>query len=90
MQANLCGAIQTNIASARIFSVCLGDRGFCWDEEHFCEMMINPESMKRLPRAFTDYHKKVMTVYAEAGASASFTSDDLGRKDSSSSHERCS
>ena len=47
-----------------------------------CEMMLNPERMKRLLRAFTDYHKKVMTGYAEAGAHAYFTSDDLGSQKS--------
>jgi uroporphyrinogen decarboxylase len=43
-----------------------------------CEMLLNPERMKRLLRAFTDYHKKVMDGYAKAGAHGYFTSDDLG------------
>jgi hypothetical protein len=47
-----------------------------------CEMMLNPERMKRLLRAFTDYHKKVITNYAKAGAHAYFTADDLGTQKS--------
>ena len=47
-------------------------------EEILCEMMLNPQRMKRLLRGFTDYHKKVMDGYAAAGAHAYFTSDDLG------------
>lgn len=43
-----------------------------------CEMMDNPDRMRRLLRAFTDYHKEVMTQYAAAGAHGYFTSDDLG------------
>jgi len=50
-------------------------------ENILCEMMLNPERMKRLLRAFTDYHKKVMTGYAQAGAHAYFTSDDLGTQE---------
>lgn len=50
-------------------------------EEILCEMLLNPARMKRLLRAFTDYHKKVMTGYAKAGAHAYFTSDDLGSQE---------
>ena len=47
-------------------------------EEIMCEMLLNPERMKRLLRAFTDYHKTVIDGFAEAGAHGYFTSDDLG------------
>ncbi|MDP7248587.1 MAG: uroporphyrinogen decarboxylase family protein [Planctomycetota bacterium] len=47
-------------------------------ENILCEMMQDPARMKRLFRAFTDYHKKVMDHYADAGAHGYFTSDDLG------------
>ena len=50
-------------------------------ENILCEMLLNPERMKRLLRAFTDYHKQVMTGYAAAGAHAYFTSDDLGTQE---------
>lgn len=33
-----------------------------------CEMVDDPDRMRRLLRAFTDYHKEVMTQYAAAGA----------------------
>ena len=51
-------------------------------ESILCEMVLNPERMKRLLRGFTDYHKKVMTGYAKAGAHAYFASDDLGAQES--------
>jgi uroporphyrinogen decarboxylase len=51
-------------------------------EDILCEMMVNPDRMKRLLRALTDYHKKVMTMYAHAGAHGYFTSDDLGTQES--------
>ena len=66
---------------------CVGWDFFCLFERSWflfgmadimCEMMLRPERMKRLLRAFTDYHKKVMDGYAAAGAHAYFTSDDLG------------
>lgn len=41
-------------------------------------MLLDPARIERLCWAFTDYHKKVATRYAEAGAHAYFTSDDLG------------
>ena len=47
-------------------------------ENIMCEMLENPARMKRLLRAFTDYHKKVMDQYATVGADGYFTSDDLG------------
>ena len=47
-------------------------------EQILCETLLNPRRMKRLLRAFTDYHKKAMTGLAAAGAHAYFTSDDLG------------
>ena len=47
-------------------------------EDVLCEMLWQPERMKRLLRAFTEYHKRVMDGYAAAGAHAYFTSDDLG------------
>ncbi|MHC4248854.1 MAG: uroporphyrinogen decarboxylase family protein [Planctomycetota bacterium] len=50
-------------------------------ENVLCEMVAEPERMGRLLRAFTDYHKNVMTGYAEAGAHAYFTSDDLGTQE---------
>jgi len=50
-------------------------------ENILCEMMLHPERMKRLLRSFTDYHKKVMTNYAHAGAHGYFTSDDLGTQE---------
>jgi len=50
-------------------------------ENILCEMLINPDRMKRLFRAFTDYHKKVIAGYANAGAHAYFTSDDLGTQE---------
>ncbi len=46
-------------------------------EEIMCEMLDKPERIKRLLRAFTDYHKVVISRYAEAGANGYFTSDDL-------------
>lgn len=50
-------------------------------EDILCEMMLNRPRMERLLRAFTDYHKAVMTGYAEAGAHGYFTSDDLGTQE---------
>lgn len=50
-------------------------------ENILCEMALNPERMRRLLRAFTDYHKQVITGYAKAGAHAYFTSDDLGTQE---------
>ena len=50
-------------------------------EETLCEMMLARPRMERLFRAFTDYHKKVMTGYAAAGAHGYFTSDDLGTQE---------
>ncbi|HUT25754.1 MAG TPA: uroporphyrinogen decarboxylase family protein [Sumerlaeia bacterium] len=47
-------------------------------EETLCEMMWRPDRIGRLFRAFCDYHKKVVTGCADAGAHAYFTSDDLG------------
>ena len=47
-----------------------------------CEMLDNPERLKRLFRAFTDYHKQVMDQFAAVGASGYFTSDDLGGQES--------
>ena len=51
-------------------------------QEILCEMALNPARMKRLLRGFTDYHKKVMTCFAQAGAHAYFASDDLGAQTS--------
>ena len=42
------------------------------------EMALHPERMERLLWAMADYHKSVATLYAEVGAHAYFTSDDLG------------
>jgi uroporphyrinogen decarboxylase len=50
-------------------------------EDILCEMALRPDRMKRLLRAFTDYHKTVITGYARAGADAYFTSDDLGTQE---------
>ena len=47
-------------------------------EDILCEMLWQPARMGRLLRAFADYHKSVMDGFAEAGAHAYFTSDDLG------------
>lgn len=47
-------------------------------EDILCEMLWRPDRMARLLRAFTDYHKSVMDGFADAGAHAYFTSDDLG------------
>lgn len=46
-------------------------------EEIMCEMLDNPERIKRLLRAFTDYHKIVIDRFADVGANGYFTSDDL-------------
>ena len=46
-----------------------------------CEMVLNPERFKRLMRAFTNYHKKVIDSFAALGAHAYFGSDDLGSQD---------
>lgn len=45
------------------------------------DMAGAPERIERLCWAFTDYHKKVATKYAEIGAHAYFTSDDLGTQE---------
>ena len=50
-------------------------------ENILCEMMLDPDRMKRLLRGFTDFHKKVMTGLAAAGAHGYFTSDDLGSQE---------
>ncbi|MHC4202825.1 MAG: uroporphyrinogen decarboxylase family protein [Planctomycetota bacterium] len=50
-------------------------------ENILCEMMLAPERMKRLLAGFTEYHKKVMTGLAAAGAHGYFTSDDLGSQE---------
>lgn len=50
-------------------------------EEMLCEMLDNPDRVKRLLRAFTDYHKVVIDRYAEVGADGYFTSDDLAGQD---------
>ena len=50
-------------------------------ENILCEMMLHPDRMKRLLRAFTEYHKKVMDGYGAAGAHGYFTSDDLGTQE---------
>ncbi|MBM4085064.1 MAG: hypothetical protein FJ272_09775 [Planctomycetes bacterium] len=47
-------------------------------ENILADMLANPARIERLCWAFTDYHKKVATKYAEVGAHAFFTSDDLG------------
>jgi len=47
-------------------------------ENILAEMALNPARIKRLLWAFTEYHKRVATGYADAGAHAYFTSDDLG------------
>ena len=47
-------------------------------EEILSEMLLDPERSRRLLRAFSEYHQKVMDGYAAAGAHAYFTSDDLG------------
>ena len=46
-----------------------------------CEMALNPERMKRLCRAFTNYHKKAMDNLAALGTHAYFATDDLGSQD---------
>ncbi|MAF12562.1 hypothetical protein CMK11_19110 [Candidatus Poribacteria bacterium] len=50
-------------------------------EEIMCEMLDNPDRVKRLLRAFTDYHKVVIDRFAEVGADGYFTSDDLAGQD---------
>jgi len=66
---------------------CIGWDFFCLFERSWflfgmenilCEMLLQPDRMKRLLRAFTDYHKQAMDRYSEAGAHGYFTSDDLG------------
>jgi len=47
-------------------------------ENILAEMALNPARMERLLWAMTDYHKSVASKYAEVGAHAYFTSDDLG------------
>ena len=47
-------------------------------EDFMCEMVADPERVRRLLKAFTEYHKKVMDQYAAVGAQGYFTSDDLG------------
>lgn len=46
-----------------------------------CEMALNPDRMKRLCRAFTDYHKQAIDNLAVLGAHAYFITDDLGSQD---------
>lgn len=69
---------------------CIGWDFFCLFERSWflfgmenilCEMMTNPDRMKRLLCALTAYHKTVMTGYAKAGAHGIFTSDDLGTQE---------
>jgi uroporphyrinogen decarboxylase len=50
-------------------------------ENILCEMMLRPDRMRRLLAGFTEYHKKVMTGLAAAGAHGYFTSDDLGSQE---------
>ena len=45
------------------------------------DMIGAPDRIERLCWAFTEYHKKVATKYAEVGAHAYFTSDDLGSQE---------
>ena len=45
------------------------------------EMALEPARMERLLWAMTEYHKKVATEFAKAGAHAYFTSDDLGTQE---------
>lgn len=74
-------------AAANPGRYCVGWDSFClfersWFlfgmEEILCEMALRPERMARLLHGFTDYHKKVMTGLANAGAHAYFTTDDIG------------
>jgi len=66
---------------------CIGWDPFCLFERAWflfgmenvlCEMALNAPRMNRLLRALVDYHKKVMTGFASAGASGYITTDDLG------------
>jgi uroporphyrinogen-III decarboxylase len=66
---------------------CVGWDFFCLFERSWflfgmepilCEMLLNPARFRRLLRAFTDYHKRVISGFAAAGAHGYFTSDDLG------------
>ena len=50
-------------------------------ENILAEMALHPARMERLLWAMTEYHKKVATKFAEVGAHAYFTSDDLGTQD---------
>jgi len=50
-------------------------------ENILAEMALNPGRMERLLWAMTDHHKKVATKFAEVGAHAYFTSDDLGTQE---------
>lgn len=77
-------------AAANPLRYCVGWDFFCLFERSWflfgmenilCEMALNPDRMKRLLRAFTEYHKRVMTGYARAGAHGYFTSDDLGTQE---------
>ena len=47
-------------------------------ENIMCEMVDNPERLRRLHRGFVEYHKRVMDQYAAIGVHGYFTSDDLG------------
>ena len=47
-------------------------------EEILCELVSRTPRVKRLLRALTEYHKKVMTGLAQAGAHGYLTTDDLG------------
>ncbi|MBT3377483.1 MAG: hypothetical protein HN742_03840 [Lentisphaerae bacterium] len=78
------------LAEANPNRYCVGWDFFCLFERAWflfgmenilCEMLLEPERMKRLLRAFTDYHKTVISGYAAAGAHGYFTSDDLGTQE---------
>jgi len=58
-------------------------------ENTMCEMLDDPERMKRLLRAFVEYHKKVIDQYSAIGAHGYFTSDDLGGQTSLLFSYRC-
>lgn len=82
-----CFANAKRLAEANPDRYCVGWDFFCLFERAWflfgmenilCEMLLNPERMRRLLRAFTNFHKAVMTGYAAAGAQGYFTSDDLG------------
>jgi uroporphyrinogen decarboxylase len=75
------------VVAANSGRYCIGWDPFCLFERAWflfgmenilCEMALNVPRMNRLLAALVDYHKKVMTGFASAGANGYITTDDMG------------